>query len=57
MNIEITNSQFGYLLLISTSVGVGCIAPDEETLVLPKSFVHFSFIYRELKGPLYNYCH
>ena len=40
--------------LSSAFVGVGCIAPDEERLVLLKPIMHFSFTYGVLRGLLSN---
>ena len=39
----------------SAFVGRGCIASDEERLVLSKPVVHFSFTYGVLRALVYNY--
>ena len=41
--------------MASAFTGGGCIAPDEERLVLLKPVVHLSFAYGVLSGLKYNY--
>ena len=42
------------LSLVSASVEVRRIVPDEERLVFSNPVVHFSFTYGALRGLLYN---
>ena len=44
-----------YFLQATAFVGIGCIAPDEERLVLLKPVVQFYFIYDASKGFLCIY--
>ena len=42
------------LSMASAFVGAGCVAPDEERLVVLKPVVHFSFTYGVLRGLVCN---